>query len=215
MSPTLLTGRERAPKSGNVKHLVIFLHGFGSNGDDLIGLANMMDLPDTQYISPNAPFRCDMAPGGYQWFSLDNRAPAQMLAGIQTAAPTLNHFIDHSIARFGVTAAQTALVGFSQGSMMSFYTAPRRPQPLAGVVAISGALYGEETLAAAPARPPFCIIHGQLDDVVPFGAMALAKTALTTHGFNVETHAQPGLGHGIDEAGLEATEAFLKRVFGI
>lgn len=216
MPHNLLTGPERAPGSGTVKHLVIFLHGLGADGNDLLGLADMMDLPDTQFLSPHAPFPCDMAPYGRQWFSLLDRHPARVLAGIQTAAPILNHFIDHSIARFGLRDADVALVGFSQGSMMSLYTAPRRAQPLAGVVGISGALFGGETLAAdTTARPPICLIHGQADEVVPFGAMEIAHTTLTTQGFTVEAHARPGLGHGIDERGLEIGEAFLRRAFGL
>ena len=130
MSPTLLTGPEIAPASGIVKKLVIFLHGLGSDGNDLIGLARMMDLPDTQFVSPNAPFACDMAPYGYQWFSLLDRDPARMLREVQIAAPILNHYIDHQAARFGLAAADIALAGFSQGSMMSLYTAPRRTEAL-------------------------------------------------------------------------------------
>lgn len=216
MSPTLLTGPERAPQSGRVKKLVIFLHGLGSDGNDLISLADMMDLPDTQYVSPNAPFACDMAPYGYQWFSLLDRLPSKIEAGIQIAAPILNYYIDHQIARFGLTAQDVALVGFSQGSMMSLYTAPRREQPLAGVVGISGALFGGDALGTeGKSKPPICIIHGEADEVVPFGAMGLAETALAQNGFEVEAHARPRLGHGIDERGMEITEAFLTRVFSL
>ncbi len=212
MSPTLLTGPERAPASGNVKHLVIFLHGLGSDGADLISLADMMNLPDTQFLSPNAPFPCDMAPYGYQWFSLLDRNPTKMLIGIQEAAPILNHYINHQIARFKLSAKDVALVGFSQGSMMSLYVAPRRAEPLAGVVGISGALLGGEMLAEqAASKLPICLIHGDADEVVPFAAMGHAHTTLKTHGYDAQVHQRPGLGHGIDEQGLIIAETFLKK----
>ena len=209
-----LTGPELAPASGHVKHLVLFLHGLGSDGEDLIGLADALDLPDTQFVSPNAPFPCDMAPYGYQWFSLQDRGPEAMAAGVQQAAPRLNAFIDVQMARFGVAASQVALVGFSQGSMMSLYCAPRRKETLAGVVAISGAMIGAETLdAELKSRPSICLIHGTYDNVVPFVAMQAAQTTLKAHGIPVESHARPGLGHGIDEAGIGIMSAFLKRCF--
>ncbi len=216
MSPTTLQGPESSPASGNVKRLVLFLHGVGADGNDLIGLADMMDLPDTQFLSPHAPFRFDMAPFGHQWFSLMDRDPARMLAGIQVAAPILDHYIDAQMERFSLTASQVALVGFSQGSMMSLYTAPRRTEPLAAVVALSGAMLGAESLAdELQSRPPICLIHGVEDEVVPFAAMEMAQTALTTHGFRVEAHPRPGLGHGIDEVALNTATTFLKQQFGL
>lgn len=214
MSPTLLQGPEHAPESGNVKRLVIFLHGLGADGNDLISLADMIDLPDTQYVSPNAPFACDMAPYGYQWFSLLDRTPARMLAGIHIAAPMLNHYIDHQLARFKLTPKDVALVGFSQGAMMSLYTAPRRAEAIAGIVAFSGAMVGAETFdTEMKSKPPVCIIHGEQDEVVPFAAMGLAEKALRTQHVSVETHARPMLGHGIDPEGLDVATQFLRRCF--
>lgn len=214
MAPTLLTGPEIAPKSGVVKQLVIFLHGLGSNGDDLISLAPMMDLRDTQFLSPNACFPFDMAPFGYQWFSLVDRDPVRMLEGAKTAAPYLNHYIDTQAARFKLDDSRIALVGFSQGSMMSLYTAPRRAKALAGVVGISGALIGGESLAnERKSKPPICLIHGEWDDVVPFAAMGMAERSLQANGFAVEWHPRPHLGHGIDPEGIDFTTTFLKKCF--
>ena len=210
----MLTGPELAPKSGNVKRAVIFLHGYGSNGDDLFGLAPMMMLPDTQFLSPNAPFGFEMYPGGYQWFGLADRDPVRILKEILVAAPILNAFINATIARLGITDSDVALVGFSQGSMMSMYTALRRPKPLAGVVAISGALKGDALLTAEiKSRPPICIIHGTADDVVSFKEMGFAEEILKSNNVPVESYARPGLGHGIDEEGIAISNRFLKKVF--
>lgn len=214
MSPTLLTGPELAPASGVVKRLVIFLHGVGADGNDLISLADMLDLPDTQFFSPHGPFPFDMAPFGRQWFSLADRNPQTMLAGIEIAAPILNATIDALMARYTLTPSQVALVGFSQGSMMSLYTAPRRIQPLAGVVAISGAMLAGERLAAEiKSRPPVCLVHGVRDEVVPFGAMANAEDVLKQNHVPVESHARPMLGHGIDDEAVTIMNGFLRKAF--
>jgi phospholipase/carboxylesterase len=216
MSPTLLTGPELAPASGTVKQLVIFLHGVGADGNDLLGIARMMELPDTHFFSPHAPFAYDMAPSGRQWFSLADRNPQMMIQGIQIAAPILDATIDALMARYNLTPSQVALVGFSQGSMMSLYAAPRRAEPLAGVVAISGAmLAGDRLEAELKSRPPICLIHGKKDEVVPFGAMLQADKILQENDVRVETHARPMLGHGIDDEAIEIMEGFLAKVFSL
>lgn len=216
MSPTILTGPELPAASGTTKRLVIFLHGLGADGNDLLSIAPMLDLPDTHFASPNAPFPCDMAPYGYQWFSLRDRDPARILPEIRTAEPILNTYIDGLIKKHNIAASNVALIGFSQGSMMSLHTAPRRTQPIGGVVGISGALFGAELLATQIiSRPPVCLIHGTHDDVVPFVAMEAAETTLRRNNVSVEAHARPRLGHGIDEAGINIAAAFLKRVFGV
>lgn len=208
-----LQGPELAPKSGNVKRLVILLHGLGSDGNDLIGLAPLMKdaLPDTQFVSPNAPFPCDMAPYGYQWFSLQDRNSAAMLAGVQKAEPIVNAFIDAQRDRFKLEDKDVALVGFSQGTMTSLHVAPRRATPLAGVVGFSGALIAVESVS----KPPVCLIHGEQDDVVPFAAMAHAEKTLKAAGIPVETHARPYLPHSIDPEGLDIAQKFLRKCFGL
>lgn len=207
----MLSGPELAPRSGAIKHAAIFLHGYGSNGADLISLAPMLDLPDTQFLSPNAPFPFEMGyPGGYQWFGLADRDPERILREIKVAAPILNQFIDTTIARFNLTDADIALVGFSQGAMMSLYASLRRPKPVGAVVAISGALKGGASLKAEiTARPATCIIHGMLDEVVPFSSMKEAQLALQENNVPVETHARPQLGHSIDEESLGIITNFL------
>lgn len=216
MSPTLLNGPRLTSKNAITKRLVVFLHGVGADGNDLISLAPMLDLPDTEFFSPDAPFPFDMAPFGRQWFSLADRSTATIAAGVARAAPILNATIDAEMARLKLTPSQVALVGFSQGAMMAMYIAPRRSEKLAGVVAMSGALISGDTLGAEiHSRPPVCIIHGTQDEVVPFAAMGNAEATLAQHHVPVEAHARPMLGHGIDEEAITITHGFLKKVFGV
>jgi phospholipase/carboxylesterase len=195
--------------------LVILLHGYGSNGEDLIGLA--LDwraaLPSTTFVAPNAPEDCPGAPDGYQWWPVTSFDPAARLAGVSRAAPVLDAFIDAELARHGLTEAQTALVGFSQGTMMALHVGPRRTRPLAGIVGYSGMLADEAGLAEpGGTRPPILLIHGDGDPMIPVAALRQAETALARNGFEVETHVSPGLGHGIDLTGLALGRRFLSRV---
>src|ERR1700760_4311120 len=142
-----LSGPSRPPASGGpAKQLVILLHGLGADGNDLIGLAPYWAplLPDAEFVSPNAPFPCDMAPYGYQWFSAQDRSPAAVLAGVRAAAPMLDTFIDESLAERGLGDADRALVGFSKGTMMSLFAGLRRAQPTAGILGFSGRLLAPE-----------------------------------------------------------------------
>lgn len=213
--PFDLEGPEFGPEAGGAPtKLVLLLHGLGADGNDLIGLAPhwAKALPTAAFVSPNAPFPCDMAPYGYQWFSLQDRDPAVILSGVQAARPILDAFIDAQLARFNLTEADTALVGFSQGTMMSLYTAPRRAVAVAGVVGFSGALAGAELLAQEiKSRPPVLLVHGDADTMVPMQASQAAKAALESAGIAVELHIRPGLPHGIDEQGLVLGGRFLAK----
>lgn len=216
--PQPLTGPVITPLSGErPKKLVVFLHGLGADGEDLIALGQVFGqvLPDAQFVAPNAPEPCDMAPFGYQWFSLQDRAYPMMLAGVQAAAPALDHFLDRQLDILGLTDEDMALVGFSQGTMMALYTALRRPNCCAGVVGYSGALIAPELLEAeARSKPPVCLIHGDADPVVVFDAMGAAETGLRAAGLSVETHTRHGLGHGIDPEGITIAGEFLKKHLG-
>ncbi len=210
-----LSGPEHPPASGGTpKQLVILLHGVGADGEDLIGLAPELadSLPDAHFISPNSPFPCDMAPYGYQWFSLLDRSLEKMLAGVQTAAPILNHFIDTQLDRLSLDDSKLAIVGFSQGTMTGLFTCLRRPAACAAIVGFSGALIGENIIREEiTAKPPVCLIHGDADPVVPFAAMAHAESVLAECGVKVEAHPRPGLGHGIDPEGLDIARIFLHK----
>jgi phospholipase/carboxylesterase len=216
MLPTL-SGPIRKPAAGGApRQLVILLHGLGADGNDLIGLAPYWAplLPEAEFLAPDAPFPCDMAPFGRQWFSLQDRSSVSILAGVRAAAPILDAFIDDALEGRNLEESRLALVGFSQGTMMSLYVGLRRAKALAGIVGFSGALIGSETLPQdIRSRPPVLLIHGDSDEIVPFQALALAEQGLKAAGVRVESLICPGLGHGIDEAGLKRGGAFLRQIF--
>lgn len=206
----------QSPKSGSKpKSIVVSLHGYGSNGQDLIGLAPEYaeSLPDTLFVSPDAPFPCE-AGFGFQWFSLRSFTPAELLRGAVEAVPILNEFLDALLAEHDLPASKLALVGFSQGTMMSLYAGPRRKEPLAGILGYSGALVGGEMMIGNPtiSRCPVHIIHGDHDTVVPVAAYYHATTTLKMAGFDVSGSVTHGLPHSIDRKGIEDGKEFLKRV---
>lgn len=210
---------ELKPQSGQVKTIVLFLHGLGADCHDLIGLGEVWQngLPDTLFISPNAPQPCDMAPYGYQWFSLQDRSPDAMLAGIKAADGVLNGFIDAVLAKYGVPEDKLAVVGFSQGCMMACYTMPRRKTACAGVVGYSGLLADPEGLLAQTGRVkmPVLLVHGDMDEVVPYSRLAEAEEGFGKAGYSVRIITSEGVGHGIDQTGLTEGLRFLQQVFEI
>jgi phospholipase/carboxylesterase len=213
-----LSGPSHPPHSGGKpKRLVILLHGLGADGNDLIGLAPYWApaLPDAEFLSPNAPFPCDMAPYGYQWLSARDPSPEARLSGARAAGTILDAFITDELAKRDLSEADCALVGFSQGTMMSLFVGPRREKPLAGIVGFSGRLIAPELLGEEiRSRPPILLVHGTDDPMVPYSSMAEAETALKAAGVSVETLACPGIGHSIDGDGLQAGGRFLHRVLG-
>lgn len=211
---------ELPKKEQSVQSLVILLHGVGSNGQDLISLTPYFanDLPHTAFVSPDAPFAFDMAPAGYpnayQWFSLQTRDPDAMLRGVENVFPLLESFIDAQLKRFDLGYDRLVLLGFSQGTMTSLYAGPRLKEKIAGIVGYSGALLvnPKEELSKMK-KPPVLLIHGEMDDVVPFEAWKHAMETLKAADFDVDGKTSPYLGHSIDMQGIEAAKAFLKTVF--
>jgi len=211
-----LSGPSRPPASGGKpRRLVILLHGLGADGNDLIGLAPYWArlLPDAEFLSPNAAFPCDMAPYGYQWFSSQDRSPEAVLGGVRAAAPILDAFIDEALEQRGLGSGELALVGFSQGTMMSLFVGLRRAEPVAGIVGFSGRLLAPELLASElRSRPPILLVHGTEDPLVPYSSLAAAETTLKAAGVPVETVTSVGIGHSIDDQGLRRGGQFLKKV---
>jgi phospholipase/carboxylesterase len=215
---TGLDGPRWGPASGGrPRKLVVLLHGLGADGYDLIDLAPGWGqaVPEAAFVAPHAPEPCDIAPYGRQWFSVGDRTPARMLAGAEVAAAHLAAFLDAETARFGIGPGDIAIMGFSQGAMMALFTGLRRAPPPAVLLAYSGRLVGAETLAAdLRARPPVLLVHGEEDEIVPAAASREAESALTAAGVNVEAVFRPGLGHGLDEAGMALGALGLQRYLG-
>ena len=213
-----LSGPTRPPLAGGTpRRLVILLHGLGADGNDLIGLAQYWGrlVPHAEFVAPNAPFPCDMAPYGYQWFSVQDRTPEAVLAGVRAAATILDAFIDDELQKRGLDDGAAALVGFSQGTMMALYVGLRRARPLAGILGFSGRMIAADRLAdELRSRPRTLLVHGTDDPLVPFDSLAEAEQALAAAGVPVETLACVGTAHAIDQEGLERGGRFLREVLG-
>lgn len=205
---------ERPPESGAPEQIVILLHGLGADGRDLMGLAPIFaeNLPRAVFVSPDAPYECDMAPMGYQWFSLREWTPESILRGVQEAAPILDAFIEGALEKYNLPARKLALVGFSQGTMMSLYVGPRFKERIGGILGYSGALVQDPSVAPLH-KPPIRLIHGEADNIVPVEAYDRARLTLEAQGFAVSGHVTPGLLHGIDDAGVRSGAEFLKEIF--
>lgn len=211
-----LTGPSVAAASGTTKQLVILCHGYGSDGNDLIALAPYWAplLPDADFIAPNAPQRCDGNPMGYQWFPITRPDPAEIALGVARAAPVLEQFIETQLQQRGLDGSKLALVGFSQGTMMSLHVGLRRRVGPACIVGYSGALAVPEMLAGEiTCRPPVMMIHGDTDDMLPVSRMHQAVQALGAAEVPVQWHVSPGLGHSIDQKGLELGGRFIADAF--
>jgi phospholipase/carboxylesterase len=216
---TPLDGPRLPAKSGKARQLVVFLHGYGADGNDLIDLGRAWQdlLPDTAFVSPHAPEPCAGAPYGRQWFPLTFRVPNERWDGVQQARPVLDAFLDTELKREGLDDEALALVGFSQGTMMALHVGLRRRRALGAIVGYSGVLIGPDGKPVgdlAPeitTRPPVLLVHGDQDQVIPPAALQFSAQALEALNVPVEAHMSRGLGHGIDNAGLRLGGDFLAR----
>ncbi len=216
MTRKLKSDRRGPSSGGKPRSAVVFVHGYGADGSDLLGLADPLGphLPDTVFFAPDAPEKCTANPFGYQWFPipwLDGSSDAQALAGLQQSSADLDAFVDGVLADEGLDPEALALVGFSQGTMMSLNIAPRRARPLAGVVGFSGRLMQPEKLVEdTVSKPPVLLIHGDQDDVVPPTCLPEAADALVAAGFETYSHVSKGTAHGIAHDGLSLALSFLR-----
>ena len=218
----VLTAGRKEPVSGETRSVVVFLHGYGANGADLLGLADVLGehLPDTLFVAPDAPETIAGLPNGYQWFPipwLDGSSEEEAERGLRAASDDLNAFLDALLVDEDLLPEQMVLFGFSQGTMISLYVAPRREDPVAGIVAFSGRLLSPESLAdETRVRPPVLLVHGDADDVVPVQSLPAAAEALQEAGWqDVFAHIMKGTAHGIAPDGLSVALAFMRDKCGL
>jgi phospholipase/carboxylesterase len=211
-----LSGPRLPPARGKATHLVVLCHGYGADGNDLIGLAPHWQrlLPTVAFVAPNAPQPCAGAPTGYQWFPISRGEPSETLRGVESAATLLDRFLDSELARLELTGERLALVGFSQGTMMSLHVGLRRTAKPAAIVGYSGMLAGAEApVPLVAGTPSILLVHGDSDPMIPAEAMFVSAGALGRAGAAVQWHLSPGVGHGIDPVGLELGGNFLLMAF--
>lgn len=212
----MIDGPRLPAGSGAADSLVVFLHGYGADGNDLIAIGRewARSLPRTAFVAPHAPEPCAEAPVGRQWFPLTLRDPSEYGRGVRAAQSSLDAFLDAELARHGVPSRRMALVGFSQGTMMALHVGPRRREPVAGIVGYSGLLADAQALQAEAAqKPPVLLVHGGQDELIPAAALYASANGLSAAEIPVEFHLSPMLGHGIDPEGLRMGLSFLQRVF--
>ena len=216
-----LDGPRIEPRGGAAKQLVVFLHGYGADGNDLIEIGRAWQglLPHAAFVSPHAPEPCGQAQMGRQWFPLTFRDPHERWNGVNAAAPGLQHFLDAELARRQLPPSALALVGFSQGTMMALHVGLRRAAAPAAIVGYSGMLVvpqevdPEKFSQEISSRPPVLLVHGDRDEVIPAQALMHATQGLAALEVPVEWHLSPGIGHGIDQEGLRQGGEFLARQF--
>lgn len=218
-----LNGPRLEPKSGQAKQLVVFLHGYGADGNDLIEIGRHWRalLPDAAFVSPHAPEPCAMASAGRQWFALTMRDPDERWRGVVKARPLLDAFLDAELAKLGLDESRLALVGFSQGTMMALHVGLRRRRAPAAILGYSGVLVGPDRLAEATAKdargapPPILLVHGDQDQLIPFEALFESGEELAKANIPCQWHLSLGVAHGIDDGGLRHGGLFLAKSLGL
>lgn len=212
----IVNGSSLQPMSdGKPRQIILLLHGYGSDGADLISLAPQWQrtLPDALFLAPNAPQRCGMG-SGYQWWPLATFDQQALAAGAASAAPAIDSFIDRKLTQYSLAEHDLAIVGFSQGTMMALQIGLRRERPVAAIVGYSGALTGAAALSReVRSKPPVLLVHGSVDSIVPVAALHAAERELTKLGVPITTHVSHGLGHSVDPAGLEMGGKFVADAF--
>lgn len=210
-----LSGPAIPARSGEAKKVVILLHGYGSDGNDLISLAPYLQdvLPDALFIAPNAPHACDMNPSGYQWFPLAMDREISRLERIETTRPVIKSFLEDVWAQTGLSANDTILAGFSQGAMISLDSGLRCPDQLKGIISFSGGIVEPDTIGQSMVtKPPVCLVHGDSDEVVPLAMSVRGEQVLKAAGVDARLFISPNTGHSIAADGLEFARNFVSEL---
>ena len=217
----ILESKRREAASGVANSVVVFLHGYGADGADLLGLADPLSehMPDTTFIAPDAPEKCLGNPMGYQWFPipwLDGSSEEDSMRGVEMATADINAFLDQVLEDEGIEPSQLIVFGFSQGSMMSMRVLPRRDEPIAGLVAFSGRMLEPDQFAEnVVSKLPILLVHGDQDDMVPPGHFSESGEVLQAAGFETYGFIMKGTGHGIAMDGLSVALSFMVDKLGL
>ena len=213
-----LKGPSVIPNKTKVKKIVLFLHGYGANGNDLISLSSFWKdiAPNTAFYSPNAPFKCDFGSDSFQWFELIDRDEKEMAGGLKKSGPILNNYLDEILTQHDLSVQDLVVVGFSQGTIMALYHMCKRESACAGVIGYSGMLFDDKNYKSSIlSKFPILLYHGKNDSVIRFESSLSAETKLSQYGFEVKCIIQDNLDHGIDENGLIEGKKFLKEILVI
>lgn len=214
-----LSGPMVKAKSGAPKQLMVLLHGYGSDGNDMISLSQFWAdiLPDTMFIAPNAPNPCAINPTGFEWFELDTSSTLDVennisrLEGSKKAQPVLDKFLNDLWKDTGLSAKDTILVGFSQGAMMALEVGLAQKEALKGIIAFSGGLPDPKNMKnKINSKPPICFVHGGNDNVVPVGMSVVSNEELKKLNLKTSLHISPAAGHTIAMDGLEFASEFIR-----
>jgi phospholipase/carboxylesterase len=221
MASAALDGPRLPPRSGQARQLVVLLHGYGADGNDLIEIGRQWQplFPKAAFVAPHAPERMPLSPMGRQWFPLSMRDMEERWKGVTKAGPVLEAFLEAELRRQSLPPSVLALVGFSQGTMMALHIGLRRPVAPAAIVGYSGLLVlqagkGPKDLAAeVRGKPPILLVHGEADDLIPVTALFDSAEMLADADIPCEWHLSLGLGHGIDGEGLRQGSEFIAAAF--
>ena len=191
--------------------LIILLHGVGASGASLAPLAEAMApaLPGVAFATPDGVEPFDMGGPGRQWFSVKGVTAENRPARVAAARPAFDAALDRIIAEHGARPEHVALLGFSQGTIMSLDLLADGRRGFGALVGFSGRLPTPDPLHPAPNMPAL-LIHGDADPVIPASDTLDAARRLQAAGVSVETHIQPGLGHSISAEGLQLAVDFLR-----
>lgn len=198
--------------STKANYLIVFCHGYGADGKDLINIGNYWQrfLPDFYFTSPNAPNVCSVNPSGFEWFNLMNPDIKNVVLELESSVLQLTKFIDAKLKDLSLDYSKLFLVGFSQGTMMSLHYALTNPNKIAGVIGYSGKIYDPSILENnIKSRPPIFLMHGDDDNIVPLEDMMEAKNFLTKNKVDLKTKIFKGCGHSIPTQGLSLGLEFI------
>ncbi len=199
---------------GEPKQVIVLCHGYGGDGKDISSLALNWQrfLPDTIFLCPNAPEICSVNPNGYQWFDLTSEKEEIILEKSLAAEEKVNNFLDQVLNNFQIESKKLALVGFSQGCMISIQVGLKRKQEIGCLLGYSGKIINQEHLSKnINSKPKIFLMHGENDTIVPATHLLDAKQYLADYGLKIKTKLIKNCEHKITVEASSLGLEFLKK----